>query len=217
MSRIPHMARNKRAYRGGNPPHINGYPGPNFHYVLCDICGRKLRARDAILVNDKYNYQNNMLVCPEDVDEVNPQIYIRAKRERHIENPRLIRPEPEHEFVFIDSASEIESGDTSNESGDTPGAPRYLSILSVSSDEIELQWVGPIDSGGSGISGHKIERESPVDGGFSTLVSDTESVAGYYKDTGLTASTTYNYRVTAINRNGAGTASNEANATTSAS
>lgn len=193
------------------------YPGENYHYVICDVCGIKLRAKDAVLIKDKFNLLHNMLVCKSDVDKTNPQTYIKAFKEKQIDNPALIRSEATDTYIFIDTVAQIEDGDTSNPSGRTANAPRFLSTLSVSDTVIELVWHGPDNPGSSAMSGYKIERESPVGGGFSTVTANSNSPATYYKDTGLTASTQYNYRVSAVNRDGTGTASGTKSATTAAS
>lgn len=193
------------------------HPGPNYHYVICDGCGAKIRARDAVLIKDKFNLLHNMLVCKRDVEKTNPQTYIRAVKERQVENTALIRSEGADTYVYIDTVAQIEAGDTSDPSGRTSNAPRFLTTLSVSSTEIELVWHGPDNPGSSAIRGYKIERESPVGGGFSTVTANSNSPATYYKDTGLTASTQYNYRVSAVNRDGTGTASDTKSATTAAS
>lgn len=180
------------------------YPGDGYYYVICDVCGCKFRAKDTVKINEKGNFLNGMIVCKRDVEYTNPQQFVKAKREKLISTPAHVRPEK--------AAVYLENDDDTI----APGAPQFLSIYSVSTDEIELYWL-PNGSGSSDLIGYKIERESPVGGGFSTITSNTNSIASYYKDTGLSASTQYNYRVSAVNRNNTSTASNQASATTSAS
>ena len=186
----------------------------NMHYIICDVCGVKIRARDAVLIKDKYNLLHNMLVCKADADKTNPQTFIQAVKETQLGDPAYIRSEGTDTFVFIDTVAQIEDGDTSDPSGRTANAPRFLTTLSVSTTEIELMWQGPENIGSSSPEGYKIERESPVGGGFSTVTANTNSPASYYKDTGLTSGTQYNYRVSAVNRDGTGTASGPKSATT---
>src|SRR5207244_3378784 len=89
-----------------------------------------------------------------------------------------------------------------------PSPPTGLAATSVSSSQINLSWTAPSDNGGSAITGYKIERSS--DGGttWTTLVANTGSTATSYSDTGLTRSTTYAYRVYAINSVGTNSPSN---------
>ncbi len=190
------------------------YPGTGYYYVICDVCGKKMRAKDAILISDKFNTLHRLLVCKNDADKTNPQQFIKAFKERQIDDPSLIRSEGTDRFVFISAPSEIETGDLTDPTGRNASAPRALASIGATSTTVDLIWQGPDDSGSSAISGYKVERESPVGGGFSTVTSTTESVATSYQDTGLTASTQYNYRVSAVNNNGTGTASTEAAKTT---
>lgn len=189
------------------------YPGQGYHKVICDVCGFELRAKDCILVTDKYNYLYNMLVCKKDYEESNPQDRVRAIIERQIDNPAYIRNEGTDKFGFASEPDEIESADPSDPVGRTASAPRHLTIIGATASQIELQWLGPDDSGSSTANGYKIERESPVGGGFSTLVT-TSTPSQYYKDTTVSSGTQYNYRVSVVNDAGAGDTSEEAAITT---
>ena len=95
-----------------------------------------------------------------------------------------------------------------------PSAPTNLTAAATYASEIDLSWNAPASNGGSDITGYRIEV-STDDNAWTDLVADTESTDTYYEHTGLTASTTRYYRVSAINAIGTGTASAAASATTS--
>lgn len=88
-----------------------------------------------------------------------------------------------------------------------------LTATATGLSTIELVWIIP-DDGGSTITGYQIERESPIGGGFTTIVTYTGTTGTTFENTGLTPETQYNYRVSAINAEGLGPASDEAAATT---
>src|SRR5438445_534581 len=98
-----------------------------------------------------------------------------------------------------------------------PDPPRYLNATAVSPSQINLSWWTPVNSGGSVITGYKIERST--DGGttWTTIVANTGSALyiNHYSNYFLSASTTYTYRVSAINAIGTSAPSNTASATTS--
>ena len=98
-----------------------------------------------------------------------------------------------------------------------PGAPTSLTATADGQSEIDLSWTAPASNGGSLITGYKIEASSTGNSGWSNLVTNTGTTNTTYSHTGLPAGTTRHYRVSAINANGPGTASNVADATTDTS
>jgi subtilisin family serine protease len=91
-----------------------------------------------------------------------------------------------------------------------PTAPTALSASAISTSEITISWT---DNSGNE-SGFRIERSTNgVD--FTTLTTVGANVTSF-RDTGLAASTSYTYRVAAVNSNGASGYSNTAGATTTA-
>ena len=89
-----------------------------------------------------------------------------------------------------------------------PAAPTGLSATATDVDEITLAWTPP----GGVVTGYKIERESPIGGGFSEI--DDIAPASGYVDSPLSSGTEYNYRVLAYNGDGDGPYSNEDDALT---
>lgn len=206
------MKKYKSPSYGYKLSHENGYPGSGQYYAVCDRCGRKMRVKDMKVTHGTLG---KLLVCPADYEEPHPQDYLTSRPERKA--PTLTRPEASDSYQFVDTAAEIETGASGYPSGRSPDAPANLTATASSSSTIILQWnMIDRDPGSGSIIGYKIERESPVGGGFSTLVSNTGYPSTYYENTGLSASTQYNYRVSAINDYGTSSASDAANATTTA-
>jgi hypothetical protein len=125
--------------------------------------------------------------------------------------------------VYDSSNSVIASSSASIYGGDiysvdvplqtAPQPPTALTSSATSPSQINLSWNTPSNTGGSPITGYKIERS--VDGGaFSVLVPNTGSTSTTYSNTGLAHSTQYSYRVSAINAIGTSSASNVSSATT---
>ncbi len=95
-----------------------------------------------------------------------------------------------------------------------PQPPTGLDAAADSSSQVTLNWNAPSDNGGSAITGYMIERSTDSGSTWSTISSNTGSASTTYSDTGLVPSTSYTYRVSAINSVGTSSPSNTASATT---
>ena len=95
-----------------------------------------------------------------------------------------------------------------------PGAPTDLSATARGSTKINLSWTAPDSTGGSDITGYKIESSSDAGSNWTDLVADTGNTNTAYQHTGLSRGDTRHYRVSAINSVGTSAPSNTANATT---
>ena len=95
-----------------------------------------------------------------------------------------------------------------------PSAPRNLTATAASTTQIDLSWSAPAKSGGSDITGYRIEVSTDGGDSWSNLVADTSSTDTTHSHTGLTMGDTRHYRVSAITDVGTGPASNTASATT---
>ena len=93
-----------------------------------------------------------------------------------------------------------------------PVAPSGLSATEQSSSRIDLAWTD--NSGGE--TGYRIERKTGAGGTYSQVGTVGANLTSY-SNTGLSASTTYYYRVMAYNVTGDSAQSNEVNATTAVS
>ena len=79
-----------------------------------------------------------------------------------------------------------------------PDAPTDLTATAEGGTTIYLSWTAPADSGGSPITGYRIEVST--DGtSWSDLVADTGNDDTFYRHTGLPRGSTRHYRVLAIN------------------
>ena len=109
------------------------------------------------------------------------------------------------------TASNVDSATTGTT---VPGAPTGLTATASGTTAINLSWSAPASTGGSAITGYRIEVSSNGTSSWTNLVANTSNTTTTYAHTGLAAGATRHYRVSAINTNGTGTASNVANATT---
>ncbi len=92
--------------------------------------------------------------------------------------------------------------------GSPPAAPTALGATSAGTNSINLAW----SDNSTDETGFRIERKIGA-GAYATVTTTTANVTSF-ADTGLSHSTTYTYRVFAINTNGDSTASNESSAST---
>lgn len=101
-------------------------------------------------------------------------------------------------------------GDSSIRIFEYDTAPSSLKATAVSSSQIDLSW----KDNSNDETGFKVERKSSTSGSYSQI-STVAAKGTSYSDTGLSASTTYSYRVKAYGASGDSNYSNEASATTS--
>ena len=99
--------------------------------------------------------------------------------------------------------------------GAVPGSPTGLAATENSQTQIYLAWSAPSEDGGTAVTGYRIEV-SPDGSTWANLVVDSRTITTSYSHTGLVAGSTRHYRVSAINAEGSGPASNVASATTEA-
>ena len=104
--------------------------------------------------------------------------------------------------------------DATTDAATAPDAPTNLSATADGQTTIDLEWTAPTNTGGAAITGYRIEVSTNSGSSFTNLVANTGSVAITYSHTGLNAGTRRDYRVSAINSAGTGSASTPAHATT---
>ena len=93
-----------------------------------------------------------------------------------------------------------------------PTAPSGLSATATSSNSIDLSWT----DNASNENNFVVQRSTTSGSGFATIATLGTNTTSYADATGLSASTTYYYRVYATNSAGDSGFSNEASATTNA-
>jgi hypothetical protein len=92
-----------------------------------------------------------------------------------------------------------------------PGLPTSLNATPAGTS-VALAWTAPVSNGGSAITDYIIEYKTDVGSTWSTFADGTSTTASTTV-TGLIGSTSYNFRVSAVNANGAGNTTT-ANSTT---
>ena len=95
-----------------------------------------------------------------------------------------------------------------------PDPPTGLTATANGISQIDLAWTAPDEDGGAPVTGYRIEVSTTRGATWTTLVTNTGNTTAAYSHTGLPPATRRDYRVSAINRVGAGEPSNVAEATT---
>ena len=104
---------------------------------------------------------------------------------------------------------------TNNTPGPTePGAPTDLTATPQGQNQIHLSWSVPASTGGSAITGYRIEVSEDGGSAWTDLVANTRTTSTTYAHTGLTLGSKRHYRVSATSRGGTSVPSSVANATT---
>ena len=93
----------------------------------------------------------------------------------------------------------------------TPGAPTSVT-LTAGDSAFDVSWIAPSSNGGNAVKSYKVEY-LPVSGSWTTAISNTGSTNLTYTVTGLSAATSYSFRVSAINDMGTGSASTASSVT----
>ncbi|MYC97948.1 MAG: hypothetical protein F4X13_01635 [Gammaproteobacteria bacterium] len=112
--------------------------------------------------------------------------------------------------IGVSRASRVASAITD---ATVPDAPTGLTATAVTSTQIDLFWFAPAYDGGAPVIGYRIEV-SENGTAWTDLRTNTQSRATAFQHTGLLPGSTRHYRVSAINRVGAGAASDTASAAT---
>ena len=174
------------------------YPGDGFLYVICDVCGRKVRQRDTQVITDKWNPHRNLVVCYRDYDETNQQSIPVQVRDYPLPDPKNIRSEPPDQYLSNTINNRV------------PTAPQQLSVTyQYSGNAAYLMWQAPIDPGSDAVQGYYIYRAVPQDTAYQ-LIWTTTNANTTYLDTENDDGTFASYIVVAVNSAGNSPVSNTA-------
>lgn len=172
------------------------HPGGGYNYVICDVCGCKVRQKDTVLITDKFNTLYGMVVCRDDADRTNAQSRPFSVNERIVSNPKLLRPEGTDRFVPNANDDRV------------PSPPKNLvTTVSYYDDKVRLTWEGSDDCGSSGILYYTVYRAEPQLA-YHFFLANVASNS--YIDVTSDTSSLYTYHVVAVNSFGSSVQSNTA-------
>lgn len=173
---------------------ITTYPGSDNYYVICDVCGFKYRKKDTTQVQDRFNLQNRLIVCRQDLDKVNDQS--RPFKAREYKAPKLVRPEPDQQHY-----PEVPNPRGSMAPGQVTNLIAFADPLT---EAIDLWWLGPIDGGDGPVTGYVIYQAIPQLSNPIIINANTLNGSPFYQDTITPVDAQCTYQVAAINEYGAG-------------
>lgn len=79
---------------------MNNTYRPGDYYVICDVCGFKMRA------SETRRRWDNLRVCMKDWETRHPQDFVRGRRDRQrVPDPR---PEPSDNFIEVNDITEAD-------------------------------------------------------------------------------------------------------------
>ena len=115
--------------------------------------------------------------------------------------------------VYATNAAGDSGRSNASEKFTIPATPTGLTATATSSTQIDLSWTDV----STGNTGQRIERRSPAGSGSYSTLTTVSATATTYSDTGLAASTQYEYRIIATNPDYDSSPSTAASATTASS
>ena len=179
---------------------FKGYPGDSYRLAICDLCGAKRHIKDMKLIDADFNRFNGAFMCREHKRPTHPQDIPFVVEPEIIQNPEYIRSRN-----FPVRMQEV------NDSNILPTAPRELrAILGPMGTNIQLNWLGPLNTGSRPIIGYRIEISVPQFVSYGVLVANTNNSAPQYFDYVTPTTTLCTYRVAAISELGMSPYSNDA-------
>lgn len=187
-----------------NLPKINGRD----RYFICDVCQGKFLVSQSYYISDPNSQQYGFLVCHKDKDKV----WDLRHRQRHVDltapDPRYVRIERTSQFETLDQTSMIETGVSQILVGFVPEPPSNFFLIDATAGQTLFGFSLTL-VGSASVTGYRIERESPIGGGYSVLTTNNMKQNTQVLDNTTISGYTYGYRLKAINLYGSSDYSTE--------